>query len=135
METNIVLINAPHRHDLIPDSCVNKEVAKFNRQLKKIVRLYPNVHLLEANLDRNYFTRHGMHPSRKGKELLSQQPAAVVENVFRKEQSVPIIIPCEAPSLVPNDSETQDLNTDDKRPELQHRRKCPVRRNQDFLWT
>jgi len=139
METNIVLINAPHRHDLIPDSCVNKEVAKFNRQLKKIVKLYPNVHLLEANLDRNYFTRHGMHLNPKGKELLSQQLAAVVENVFSKEQSVPIITPWEAPSLVPNDSETQDLSTDDKRPELagflQHRRKCPVRRNQDFLWT
>ena len=34
-ETNIVLINAPHRHDLTPESCVNKEVVKFNRQLKK----------------------------------------------------------------------------------------------------
>jgi len=35
METNIVLINAPHRHDLISESCVNKEVEKFNRQMKK----------------------------------------------------------------------------------------------------
>jgi lysophospholipase L1-like esterase len=34
-ESNIVLINAPQRHDLIPESCVNTEVMKFNRQIKK----------------------------------------------------------------------------------------------------
>jgi hypothetical protein len=78
-ETNIVLINAPHIHDLIPESCVNKEVVKFNRQMKKIVKLYSNVHLLEANLDMNYFTRHGMHLNHKGKELFSQQLATIVE--------------------------------------------------------
>jgi hypothetical protein len=117
---------------------VNKEVVKFNRQMKKIVKLYSNVQLLEANLDRNYFTRHGMHLNHKGKELYSQQLATMVEEVFRKEQSVPISIPWEVPSLVPNDTETQDLNTDDKISESaessHHRRKCPVRRNPDFLW-
>jgi hypothetical protein len=30
---NIVLINTPHRYHLLPTSCVNKEVVKFNRQL------------------------------------------------------------------------------------------------------
>jgi hypothetical protein len=77
-----------------------------------------------------------MHLNPKGKELYSQQLAAIVEKVFRKEQSVPISIPWEVPSLVPNDTETQDFNTDDKRSEsaesLQQRRKCPVRRNPIF---
>jgi len=32
---NIVLINSPHVHDLTLSLCVNKEVVKFNRQVKK----------------------------------------------------------------------------------------------------
>jgi len=49
-ETNIVLISSPHRHDLIPDSCVNKEVWKYNRFMKKLVKLYTNVNYLETDL-------------------------------------------------------------------------------------
>jgi hypothetical protein len=30
-ELNIVLICVPQRHDLIPESCVNTEVVKYNR--------------------------------------------------------------------------------------------------------
>jgi hypothetical protein len=32
---NIILIQAPHRYDLISTSCINKEILKFNRQVKK----------------------------------------------------------------------------------------------------
>jgi hypothetical protein len=80
-----------------------------------------------------------MHLNPKGKELYSQQLAAIVKNILRKEQAIPISIPWEVPSLVPVNMETQDHNNDDRRPESaessQHRRKCPVRRNLDFLWT
>lgn len=33
--TNVIIINAPHRFDLEESSCVNKEVKVFNRKLKK----------------------------------------------------------------------------------------------------
>jgi hypothetical protein len=33
---NIILIHAPHRYDLISTYCVNKEIVKYNRQVKKI---------------------------------------------------------------------------------------------------
>jgi hypothetical protein len=32
---NIMLITMPPRYDLIPSSCVNNEVIRFNRKLKK----------------------------------------------------------------------------------------------------
>ena len=32
-DLNIVLIDSPHRYDIIPESCVNLEVLKFNRQV------------------------------------------------------------------------------------------------------
>jgi hypothetical protein len=38
--TNIVLINAPHRFALQESSCVNKEVEVFNRKLHKIIILH-----------------------------------------------------------------------------------------------
>ena len=33
--TNIIVMSVPHRHDLINTSCVNTEVSRFNRKLKK----------------------------------------------------------------------------------------------------
>ena len=65
--SNITLINAPHRHDLIPHSCVNKEVVKYSRLMKKIVKQYPNIQLLDLDLDRFHFTTRGMHMNSKGK--------------------------------------------------------------------
>jgi RNase H-fold protein (predicted Holliday junction resolvase) len=32
---NLVIMKAPLRHDLMPSSCVNNEVLKFNRQIEK----------------------------------------------------------------------------------------------------
>ena len=116
----------------------DRRLCSWNGSRIILVKPYSNVQLLEANLDRNYFTRHGMHLNSKGKELYSKQLATIVEKIFRKEQLVPISIPWDVPFLVPNDTETQDLNTDGKISEAaessQHRRKCPVRRNPDFLW-
>jgi hypothetical protein len=58
---NIVVMTAPTRHDLFPLSCVNNEVIRFNRHLEKRMILYSNVKLLETNLGREYFTKHGLH--------------------------------------------------------------------------
>jgi hypothetical protein len=53
--SNIVLMNAPHRHDLIPNSCVNKEVAKYNRLMRKVAKQNSNIQFLELDLDRSHF--------------------------------------------------------------------------------
>jgi hypothetical protein len=90
--TNIVLINAPHRHDLIPESCVNKE---YNRLMRKVAKLYTNVHFLKADLDRSHFTRHGMHMNSKGKDFLSHQLTEQIDLIFNKSQSPHIPIPWE----------------------------------------
>ena len=31
--TNVILMSAPHRHDLMSNSCVNKEIEKFSTEL------------------------------------------------------------------------------------------------------
>jgi hypothetical protein len=58
---NIILIHTLHRHDLSTTSCVNMEVLKFNRQVKRIIKLNPKAKLMEVELQRKHFTRHGQH--------------------------------------------------------------------------
>jgi hypothetical protein len=139
-ESNIVLINAPQRYDLIPESCVNTEVVKFNRQIKKIVKPYSKVHLLETNLDRNHFTKHGMHLNYKGRDLNAQQLALIVEKIFRKEQPVPIAIPWDVPPMVPNDMNTQEKDeaaaakVEMKRPKPEDSAlTCPVQQSSEVI--
>jgi hypothetical protein len=90
---NIVLIiNTPHSNDLVPTSCVNKEIAKFNRQLKKIIKLYSNVDLMEVELQRKHFTRHGQLLNHSGKELVSSELAIKIKQQLTKVKKTPIQI-------------------------------------------
>jgi len=88
IKMNIVLLNSPHRHDLRCTSCVNNEVINYNNRLKEAIRPYPNVHLLEIELSRLHFTRHGLHLNFTGKKLVSQKVATVVEHIFKTEKAL-----------------------------------------------
>jgi len=57
----------PQRNDLIPSSCVNNEVIKFNRQVEKKMKIYNSVKMLETDLDRKYCTKYGQHLNLSGK--------------------------------------------------------------------
>jgi hypothetical protein len=67
--TNIVIMNAPHRHDLDTTSCINNEVEGFNRKLLKQMKMYDYAKVMETNLSREHFTQHELHVNRLGKEL------------------------------------------------------------------
>ena len=138
-EVNIVLINSPHRHDLISSSCVNNEVLKFNRQVKKIMKIHSNVKLFEVNLERKYFTRHGQYINVSGKELISIKLDTIIEQFYKKNQLPPIYTQWEDSSLGGVTSENQELNTKEEiiKPSQPSkcRSNCPASRNPDFLWT
>ena len=38
INTNIMTVTIPQRHDLMPTSCINKEVQNFNKNLHKIMK-------------------------------------------------------------------------------------------------
>ena len=109
---NIVLLNSPHRHDLISTSCVNKEVINYNRQLREARGLHPNVKLLEIKLDRHHFTRHGLHLNLIGKKFVSQEVAMIVKQIF-KPGKVPTSLE-KAALLEENNLTTLEPNIDDK---------------------
>jgi hypothetical protein len=91
-KVNIVLINSPQRHDLSLSSCVNNEVVKFNRQIKEIVKLYTNVELLEVDLQRKHFTRHGQHLNYRGKERVALELAKTIDQILNKVKTTPVQI-------------------------------------------
>jgi hypothetical protein len=89
-EVNTILLNSLPKHDLMPTSCVNKEVNKFNRQLKKIVKFHGNLKLLNVEVQRKHFTRHGQHLNNKGKAFVSVELSKLVKECLKKETPVPI---------------------------------------------
>jgi hypothetical protein len=79
--TNIIVMEALHRHDLADWSCVNKEIKLFNRLLAKRLKLNKHAEISRVNLDRQHFTKHGLYMNYKGKEITCQQ---IAESVQRK---------------------------------------------------
>jgi hypothetical protein len=71
--TNIMIISIPQRHDLSSKSCVNKEILTFNRKLHKFMKNKELVKVLDCNIPREGYTRHGQHHSSKGKAMLALQ--------------------------------------------------------------
>jgi hypothetical protein len=70
--TNIILLSAPHRQDLM-DSCVNNEIKSFNRKLLKHVKTINHTEVLEINPNRECFTQNGLHLNGRGKEKVAKQ--------------------------------------------------------------
>ena len=87
---NTVVMTAPPRCDLLPSSCVNNEVIRFNRQLKKRMAPFNNVKILETNLEREYFTKHGLHLNSAGKECIVLRLAMMVKSFLNKKRLSPI---------------------------------------------
>jgi hypothetical protein len=97
---SVVIINSLFRHDLLLSSCVNNEVAKLNRQLKKIVKLHPNL-----ELQRKHFTKYGQHLNYSGKKLVTLELAKSIEQFLNKTKTAPNQIQWK-------DDNTVDLNLD-----------------------
>jgi hypothetical protein len=71
--TNIMIISIPQRHDLSSESCVSKGILAFNRKLHKLMKNKELVKVLDCNIPREGYTRHGQHHNPKGKAMLALQ--------------------------------------------------------------
>jgi hypothetical protein len=71
--TNIIVLDIPHRYDLDNNSIVNKEIQTFNRKVRKITKHFNDVSILEVSFNREAFTQHGLHLNRLGKCLIAKQ--------------------------------------------------------------
>jgi len=83
--TNVIVMSAPHRHDLISNSCVNTEIEKFNRKLRVRLGRLGRVEMIDVVNDRNLYTRHGQHLNTEGKETMANKIASTIECMLNKQ--------------------------------------------------
>jgi hypothetical protein len=76
--TNVVIMNAPHRFDLEESSCVNEEIKVFNRKLKKIMKIYNLSEVVDMSAHRDHYTKHGLHMNKRGKDWLTRRTADTI---------------------------------------------------------
>jgi L-lactate utilization protein LutC len=90
--TNIILMNAPHRHDLNVSSCVNNEVIAFNRKVQKRVKTFNNVGIVYVDINREHFIQHGLHMNTSGKEKIARKISDVVREIVTRKKDKAIIL-------------------------------------------
>jgi hypothetical protein len=84
--TNVIIVTTPHRHDLEANSCVNNEVKTFNRKMKKYVKVYGHVHIIDVETNRRMFTTHGLHLNNTGKEQITTKMVKVIKDISNGNQ-------------------------------------------------
>ena len=73
--TNILIVNLPHRYDQANSSQTNHFIHAYNSKLKNIVKPFKHVSIIETSLLRRHFTNHGLHMNNLGKEKLAKLTA------------------------------------------------------------
>jgi len=138
--TNVIIIGAPKRHDLLETSCVNEEVDKFNRKLHKKMRIFEHAKVIDSVSQRECYTRHGLHLNSLGKEQMAHRIAEQLKNsLMNNNISIPLpwkVMPLVYNPTVPTEtnSKTNDNDKDSTKRNSNRPRKAPVTRTEDFLW-
>ena len=101
-------LHPPLRHDLFPSSCVKNEVVSFNKRLKKRMVIYNNVKILDTDLEREQFTKHGLHLNSSGRECIALKLAAVFRSIFNKERVSPICLQWRDDTKIFNEDRTNN---------------------------
>ena len=81
-------MSAPHRHDMDKSSCINGEVERLNRLLKKRMKIHDHVRIIDVNLDRSHFTQHGLHLNYKGKDAAASAISTTIEKLHSRNKHV-----------------------------------------------
>jgi hypothetical protein len=139
--TNIIILPAPIRYDLPMSSCVNTEIQAFNRKLRKMIKPFLHVKLLELPMNREDFTDHGLHLNSMGKEKVSKIIGKHLTNPPTEQGKNVIISPwinhitnptnMEEPCAIMDKSSSSETVNEITSERL---KKAPVTRSSDFLW-
>jgi hypothetical protein len=89
--TNVIIMEVPHRYDLLSTSCVNIKVDSFNRKLKKILNRYKNLSIVNMAHNRYFFTLHGFHLNALGKKWISSELADSIRLLCATHKKTPSI--------------------------------------------
>jgi hypothetical protein len=94
VNTNVILLGAPHRYDLPSFSCVNTEVKLFNRRLQSLMFIFNHVRFFSIFTERIHHTNHGLHLNKKGKDWRVSNLVKEIRNLYLPHRiSLPIVLP------------------------------------------
>jgi hypothetical protein len=132
--TNIVIVGAPKRHDLLKTSCVNEEMDKFNCKLHKKMRVFEYAKVIDNVSQRECYTRHGLHLNNFGEEQMAQSIIDQINNSSLANDTPPISLPWKMTPLVHNPDNSDSQCTVTVSSTSGRIRKQPATRGDDFLW-
>jgi hypothetical protein len=139
--TNIVLLSI-HGHDLQKFSYMNEQIKEYNRKLSKIALAYDHIQFLDVDINRNLYTKHGLHFNKFGKVQLAKQLVSIVQLMFGKNIDPPMALGW--PTVV-NPTDIVEVQCESVHVEVsikdstanrtvKRKRKFPCTRTNDFLW-
>jgi len=154
--SNIIVINIPRRYDMDRNSVTNLEIQAVNRKLNKMAKVFSHVTIVDSDINRKYFTRHGMHLNKSGKEWLSKLIATQICRLVKSNNKDVPVIPLNWKDEFTDKQNTVNSLSDQKTTSpislgwnksdgsvsedeslnrvITRNRKLPVTRSKDFLW-
>jgi hypothetical protein len=90
--TNLIILEAPHRLDLATFLCVNKEVKLFNKRLQRSMTTFKHLKVLSMNTNREHHTKHGLHLNGLGKDWICSNLVTQIRKLFLPNKILPPII-------------------------------------------
>jgi len=90
-DTNIIVMCAPSRYNLQPSSCVNMEVASFNRKLHKSMKIFSHVQACPMSTNCDHYATHSFHMNARGKHWIANTWGSIIKTLQSSSLSSPII--------------------------------------------
>ena len=100
--TNILTLTVPHRHDLTLQSCVNGEIQTYNRKLHKIMKNIDGVKVIDNDLTREDYTRHGFHINARGKAKVASKITQILTQLSKQNEITSLPMPWKKTIVDPN---------------------------------
>jgi len=102
INTNLILLGAPHRCDLPPQSCVNTEVKLYNMRLHSVVSASNHARAHSMSTERRHHTGHGLYLNKKGRDW-------IVNNIIKEIRNWKSSCRVSSPIELPWKNEMKDL--------------------------
>ena len=80
--SKIIIMSIPYRHDLEENARINLAIKKLNKKLKDITQRFRHVIIIYSDINRTYFTRHGMHLNNRGKAKLAKEIVNLINKFY-----------------------------------------------------
>jgi len=98
----------------------NIRIQSVSTKLRSILSRFKHVTILDMNITRNYFTKHGLHLNKLGKEWLARKIASQIDKINTTREVLGNSIPLNMTNEVPYTKSTnKEPLQEDKQTDLQ----------------